>query len=360
MDPLTHALSGALLARAAASGQQQPQATGPTKTRPLPVRLQVAVGFTAALFPDVDFALRMFDTLTYLNWHQGPTHSLVLLPVWAWLLAQLLAWLTGLTGSDRYGWRKFYLPVCLGLAIHIVGDLITSYGLMLFAPLSTERYALPLAFVIDPWFTLIILIGLVISWRFPYQQTAAIAALFVLSGYLTFMFMLRTQALAIAENHAASLPHTRISALPQPLSPYHWTIIIEESNRYHVALIDLDPGNISPNEPENGWLLTKIAAAYRPVSNIYWRKLERFGSETEQTEAIQTAWQHAAFEPFRRFARYPLLQRIDNSDEILCYWFYDIRFKFPELPPSFQFGLCRAGDSSDWQMVRHRGLFYID
>ncbi|MDO8334839.1 MAG: metal-dependent hydrolase [Nitrosomonas sp.] len=155
MDPLTHALSGALLARAAARFPAQPQ----SERKVLPLRMQVMAGFAAAAFPDVDFALRLIDTLTYLNWHQGPTHSLILLPLWTWLLARLFSWFT----SERYPWKLFALPVCLGIAIHIVGDLITSYGLMLFSPLSTERFSLPLVFVIDPWFSLIIIVGLVLS-----------------------------------------------------------------------------------------------------------------------------------------------------------------------------------------------------
>ncbi|MCB1949011.1 metal-dependent hydrolase [Nitrosomonas sp.] len=359
MDPFTHALSGALLARAAATTQSHQTALA-TKTIGLPVRLQVAAGFAAAAFPDIDFALRLFDTLTYLNWHQGPTHSLVLLPFWAWLLALLFAWLTGRTGSQRYGWRLFYLPVCLGLAIHIAGDFITSYGLMLFAPLSTERYALPLAFVIDPWFTLIILIGLIAAWRWPRRRTAAAAALCILAGYVVFLSMLRTQALEIAQHFASSIPDARISALPQPLSPYHWKVIVEDSGRYHVALIDLGADKTRQNEPANRWLLLTMNAAYRPVTDIHWQLLKQFGDDIGQSQTIHTAWQHPAFKPFRVFARYPLLERIDQTDNMLCYWFYDMRFKFPELPPSFQFGLCRPNDASDWRMVRHRGLFYID
>ena len=118
MDPLTHALSGALLARAAAplsSSTHSGQIV-------LPLRLQVAAGFAAAAFPDVDLVLRLIDTLTYLNWHQGPTHSLVLLPLWAWLLAWLFSWLT----RKRFSWKLFMLPTCLGIAIHIAGDLVTS------------------------------------------------------------------------------------------------------------------------------------------------------------------------------------------------------------------------------------------
>ena len=63
MDPFTHALSSALLARAAASPGAQPQQEEAT----LPVRLQVATGFAAAAFPDLDLVLRLIDTLTYLN-----------------------------------------------------------------------------------------------------------------------------------------------------------------------------------------------------------------------------------------------------------------------------------------------------
>ncbi|HET9664036.1 MAG TPA: metal-dependent hydrolase, partial [Burkholderiales bacterium] len=83
MDTLTHALSGALLARATAPGAARPGALTP--------KARMAAGFAAAAFPDCDFALRLVDTLTYLNWHQGITHSLVLMPAWSWALAHLFS-----------------------------------------------------------------------------------------------------------------------------------------------------------------------------------------------------------------------------------------------------------------------------
>lgn len=75
---------------------------------------------------------------------------------------------------------------------------------------------------------------------------------------------------------------------------------------------------------------------------------------------VREAWLHPAFEPFRAFAVLPVLERSDTSEPGSCVWFYDLRFKFPELPPSFRYGMCRQDDHSDWQMVRQRGLFYID
>ena len=51
--------------------------------------------------------------------------------------------------------------------IPIAGDLITSYGTMIFAPLSDARFALGTTFIIDLYFSGIIVAGLVASrcWR---------------------------------------------------------------------------------------------------------------------------------------------------------------------------------------------------
>lgn len=88
MDPVTHTLSGALLMRAVTSSHTQ-------YAQRLPLRERIVAGSVAAAFPDSDVVLRLIDTLTYLNWHQGPTHSLVMLPFWAFLLAHLFSRFTG-------------------------------------------------------------------------------------------------------------------------------------------------------------------------------------------------------------------------------------------------------------------------
>jgi inner membrane protein len=353
MDPITHALSGALLARAAArsSSQRHSEQTN------LPLHLQVTAGFIAAAFPDVDLVLRLIDTLTYLNWHQGPTHSLILLPLWAWLLA----WLFSGFSRGYYAWKSFYRPACLGLAIHIAGDLITSYGLMLFAPFSTERFSLPLAFVIDPWFSLIIIAGLAASWRYPQQRIPSIVALVGLCGYGIFLGSLHQQAVKIAIQHAdiQAMPNTQINVLPQPLSPFHWKIIIRQEDNYHLADVNLRQ-SISPKQNQATWLLAKMAAAYLPVAENNWQIHQQFGADPTKSMLVREVWLHPTFESFRTFAVFPVLERIDTSEQSLCIWFYDLRFKFPELPPSFRYGVCRPNDHSDWIMFRQRGLFYID
>lgn len=352
MDPLTHALSGALLARAAATSRPATLSA----SRALPLRWQITAGFAAAAFPDIDLILWSIDTITYLNWHQGPTHSLIMLPLWAWLLA----WLFSKMSRGHYAWPAFYQTACLGIAIHIAGDLVTSYGLMLFAPFSTERYSLPLVFVIDPWFSLIIVTGLAVSWYRPQQKIAAISALFALCGYVIFLWTLQQQAAAVAHQYVRSqiLPPGQIDILPQPLSPYHWKIIIRDHETYHIADIDL---SASAEKPRTGaWLLSKMIAAYRPSMENNWHIQQLFGNDPTRSALLRQAWLAPTFMPFRGFAQFPVLDSVDTQESGFCAWFYDLRFKFPELPPSFRYGVCRENDQADWQMVRQRGLFYID
>src|SRR5258706_14991238 len=99
MDTLTHALSGALLARASASKDAPP--------RSLPRR--IAAGFFACAAPDLGFVASFGGPVPHLLNHRGDTHSPVLLPLWALLLAWLLAKLLREPG----GWRAAYRATAL-------------------------------------------------------------------------------------------------------------------------------------------------------------------------------------------------------------------------------------------------------
>lgn len=345
MDPLTHALGGALLA--AASVPARPQSPA------LPVRTRLAAAGAAALFPDLDLALRLVDTLSYLNWHQGPTHAPLLLPAWAFALAHLFA----RVDPARHPWRSFYAPACLGLASHIAGDFITAYGLMLLAPLSTQRLALPLAFVVDPWISAILVAGLLGATRPRHGRVLARAALLALGAYVGFLGLQQQRALAVGEAYAAAraLDAAAVHALPQPLSPLHWLLVVGDGERLHLAHLDLAAGAWSPPAAGIGVLRT-LRAAYQPPSRLRWQQRGRFGAATD-TALARRAWAQPALAGFRRFALFPMLER-EEAAPTPCAWFVDLRFVLPGLPPSFRYGLCDEG--RDWRLHRARGGFWID
>ncbi len=152
MDTLTHALSGALIARATAT-RDSPPGTLPRR---------IAAGFLAAAAPDLDFVISYAGPVAYLEHHRGVTHSVLLLPLWALLLSWLLAKIL----REPRGWRALYGITALSLAAHIVGDIITSFGTIVFAPFSDWRAAIGTTFIIDLWFSGIIVAGLALSLVF--------------------------------------------------------------------------------------------------------------------------------------------------------------------------------------------------
>lgn len=367
MDPFTHLLSGALAARATAPAQPGASA--------LPLRLRLFAGAAAALFPDVDLALRLVDTLTYLNWHQGPTHAPLLLPAWA----ALLAWLCARASGGRYRWTAFYGPACLGLAIHIVGDLITAYGLMLYAPLSTERVALNLAFVVDPWISGTLLAGLVLALRHGRGRRTAALALLLCACYLGLLLVQQQRALAIGEAFASAqgVQAAAVHALPQPLSPAHWMLVVEEGGQLHVAHLrvgaaaqgDASAAAAAPGEPGRlaavlGPLL-RLRHAYRPALQAEWQARGVAGSDPAQAHFAREAWAQPVAADLRRFTRFPVLDAIEPGPPA-CAWFVDLRFALPTLPPSFRYAVCRAEGRADddsevaWTLRRARGAFWID
>ena len=116
MDTLTHALSGALLARA----------TAPKDLQPGMLPRRIAAGFLTAAAPDLDFVAGFFGDLQYLMHHRGISHSVLMLPLWALLLSWLLSKILRAPG----GWRSLYGICAMGVGAHIAGDVITSYGTM--------------------------------------------------------------------------------------------------------------------------------------------------------------------------------------------------------------------------------------
>lgn len=339
MDTLTHALSGALAAR--------------LMTRPAPGAVpgwqRTAAGMVAAAFPDIDFVLSFISPLFYLLHHRGATHSVLLLPLWAFLLA----WLSARIFRNPAGWRP-YLAICaVGLALHILGDLVTSFGTMILSPLSDVRVAWNTTFIIDLWLSGIILAGLAasVAWRRS-RVPAALAAL-ALAGYVAFQWQARNEAIGVGERYARSqgIADARVTALPRPLSPANWTVIVADGGNLRYAHVNLRRDDVpAPAAPEAS-LFARIQASYRPPASAIWLRASRFGSGDDAALA-RAAWNDRAFAFFRWFADYPALLRVDRNNPSTCVWFHDLRFENPGTERDlFRMGLCREGEGP-WSAYR--------
>ncbi|HUF79723.1 MAG TPA: metal-dependent hydrolase [Burkholderiales bacterium] len=334
MDTLTHALSGALLARA----------TAPRDAPPGSLRRRVAAGFFAGAAPDLDFVLSYAGPVVYLEQHRGVTHSVLLLPLWALLLAWLLAKIL----REPRGWRALYGVTALSLAAHIAGDLITSFGTVVFAPISDWRAAIGATFIIDLWFSGIILAGLLLSLIFRKTRLPAVAASAVLAGYVGFQYVQRQNAVEFGEAYAASLglKGAVVSAHPRPVSPFNWTVFVsdEATHRFaHVNLVRREPRRTQPGDG----FIARINSPYLPLDQAAWVTQTRYGHPPVD-ELGRQAWSSPALGFFRWFADVPAFDGM--SEGSTCVWFKDLRFLTPGrdgMP--FRFGACREGPGGAWR-----------
>jgi inner membrane protein len=329
VDTLTHALSGALLARATVGKGAPP--------RSLPRR--IAAGFLACAAPDLDFVVGWFGPVAYLEQHRGVTHSLVLLPLWALLLSWVLAKLLREPG----GWRALYGITAMAIAAHIAGDLITSYGTMVLAPFSDWRAGIGTTFIIDLWFSGIIAAGLLVSLMFRKTRIPAAASLAVLVGYVGFQYVQKERALEFGARHAA--PGARITAHPRPVSPYNWTVFVSDEGAHRFAHINLNRTEAKPYQPGDGFI-ARIDSPYLPLDKAIWVVRRRYGEVDERF--IEDAWRSEPLAFYRWFADLPAFDGKDKS----CAYFVDLRFDTPGRGGTpFRYGACRDAPGAPWRLA---------
>ncbi|MPZ44071.1 MAG: metal-dependent hydrolase [Betaproteobacteria bacterium] len=335
MDTLTHALSGALMARAVVPARPAYATRADC----------VALGFLAAAFPDSDVVLSYVSPLAYLHYHRGVTHSLLLLPLWAFLLA----WVWSRLRRRREAFRSYLLVAVLGIGMHILGDLITSFGTMIFAPLTDLRVAWNTTFIIDPWLSGIVAIALLAAALFRGSRIPALLGVAALCGYIGFQALQRQRAIDVGEAHARSqsLEQASVSALPRPVSPFNWMVIVDTPGTYHYSFVNLRRSQVRQIGADDGFI-ARLDAPYRPVAMARWETVTKLGDGVDRALAEQ-AFQQPAFRFFRWFAAYPVLAAVERGNPSECVWFQDLRFLTPGRDGwPFRYGMCRE-NSGPWQ-----------
>ncbi|HUJ40679.1 MAG TPA: metal-dependent hydrolase [Candidatus Acidoferrales bacterium] len=228
MDPVTHALSGAVLARAVLPNTANPQSD----------RVARATLVLGAIFPDIDVFANPFDPDHFgtIRIHRGVTHSLVCLPVWAILFALLAAWYCRRRGIAAPRRPMLGLLFGTGIALHILFDCITSFGTMVWSPISWTRVEWDWTFIIDLSLTGVLLFFLLISWVAGEgkQRTRRAVFMLLLMGVLVGLYSLASSALRQPAPGWVLAAVLAISAVPLvvalagrgfPLSPRAWSCI---------------------------------------------------------------------------------------------------------------------------------------
>ncbi|MXP59036.1 metal-dependent hydrolase [Pantoea sp. Taur] len=128
----------------------------------VPLWQSALVGAIAGTLPDLDVFIDHGDAIRNMTLHRTESHALL----WLTLIAPLLAWLVAVVTRSRSHWRGWCLAIWLALITHPLLDLTTVYGTQLGLPFTNFPYAIGSMYIIDPLYTLPLLIALGVAlWR---------------------------------------------------------------------------------------------------------------------------------------------------------------------------------------------------
>jgi inner membrane protein len=133
---------------------------------------------------------------------------------------------------------KTWLYCTLGYATHALLDACTTYGTQLFWPFSDARFAWNTVSVIDPLFTLPVLVLVALSvWR--RKHVLARVALAWAIAYPTLGLIQRNRAETIGWEIAASRGHDPLTlkAKPSFANLILWKIVYEHDGKYYVDAV---------------------------------------------------------------------------------------------------------------------------
>jgi len=224
MDPLTQGVLGAALPQATAARGRWVASAG-------------LLGFLAGMAADLDVLIRSSaDPLLFLEYHRQFTHSLLFVPVGGLLCALLLHAVLGRRRGLSF--RQSCLFCTLGYATHALLDACTTYGTMLFWPFSDTRIAWNTISIIDPLFTLPLLVAVVLASRRSRPLFARIGLLWA-CAYMAMGLWQRNEAVNMGQALALGRGHQplRLEAKPSFANILVWKVVYETADRYYVDAV---------------------------------------------------------------------------------------------------------------------------
>ena len=224
MDPLSQAVLGASLSQAATND----------KTKQVSA---LVIGALAGMAPDLDILIHSADDpLLFLEFHRQFTHSLFFIPFGALICALVFFPFA----KNKLSFSQIYLFSFLGFATHGLLDSCTSYGTQLYWPFSNERIAWNVVSIIDPFFTIPIIILITIAALRHKVRYARIAISYAVI-FLALGLVQKQRAEDVAYQLAQQRGHVieRVQVKPSFANRHLWKIVYEHNGRYYVDAVKL-------------------------------------------------------------------------------------------------------------------------
>jgi inner membrane protein len=199
-------------------------AVSPKKT----AKIALISGLVATI-PDLDIFFNYADDLTSVIKHRGFSHSLFYLSLVSPLIAFLLY-----KFFDLIDYSRWLLLVFLALITHPILDSFTIYGTSLFLPFSQQKVMIGSIFVIDPIYTLQLIISVV--YLFIKKKILIIKGISFNTLALIFSQIYLLLTLFIQQT---LIPNGKAFATPTPFNSLLWRVVVVNDDYIEQYFIDI-------------------------------------------------------------------------------------------------------------------------
>ena len=221
MDPLSQGAVGAAFAQSSANKKN--------------IFKIGVIGFLAGLAPDLDILIKSStDPILFLEYHRQFTHSLFFIPFGSLIVALMLFPFV----KNSMSIKTVYYASLLGYATHGLLDACTSYGTQLFWPFSNERVTWNNISIVDPLFTIPVVILVVIAIKTK-KKIFSFFSIGWIIFYLSLGFIQYERALLAAVELAQVRGHSpeRLTLKPSFGNLILWKSIYQHKETFYVDAI---------------------------------------------------------------------------------------------------------------------------
>jgi len=232
-------------------------------------------GGIAATLPDLDVFIPLGDVVKDFTYHRSASHSLFVLAV----LTPLLVWLINkIHPGLREHKSRWMLMIYLAFATHVLLDSFTVYGTQIFWPVVTTPVSWSTVFIIDPLYTLPMLIGILAALVMTRETNRGHLlnryGLIVSAVYLSWTVVAKmiVERNFETELQAQNISYQKIFTTPSPFNSLLWRAVINDDAGYYEAYYSVldEAGGIRFQHYPSDEKLLKGIEDYWPVQRLKW------------------------------------------------------------------------------------------
>lgn len=192
------------------------------RTRPWKAALW---GGICGTLPDLDTFIDHGDPIRNVTLHRAESHALFYLT----LVSPAIAWLISRIHGEADRFRYWWLAVWLALITHALLDVMTVYGTQLLLPFSDYPFGVGSVFIIDPLFTLPVLVGVIAALSMREARGLRVNAVCLALGvaYLAWGFGAQQYVKRIAHEslRAQGIEAERVEVGPTAFNSILWRVL---------------------------------------------------------------------------------------------------------------------------------------